>query len=344
MAVIDLIEKPDMDPTQIVGRVPEHGSGNFVMGSQCVVRESQAAVFFRDGKALDVLGPGRHTLTTANLPILSGLFGIPFGGKSPFTAEVYYVNLREFLDQKWGTPEPIAYRDTDLGIVRLRAFGSYAFQVVNPQLFVNKVVGAQGRYDTQAIGGYLRNLIVSSLIDLLGENLTSILDLPRMYDEIAAGTRAKVQDQFAQLGLDLKAMQVGAITAPEEVQKMMDQRASMGVIGAGNMQAYTQFQAAQALREAANNPSGGGVAGLGVGFGAGAGLGQMMGQAIGNAAQPQPPQQAPPQAPPPQQAPAQPAMSSADRIAALKELASLKEAGVLTDEEFQKEKQRILGQ
>src|SRR4051794_22318787 len=141
MAILDLIQYTDEDPSEIVHRIPEYGSGEFRLGSQCVVRESQRAVFFRDGKALDVLPPGRHTISTANIPLLTGLLGIPFGGKSPFTAEVYYVNMREFTDMKWGTPQPVLLRDKDFGMVRVRAFGTYSMRVADPQLFVNQIVG-----------------------------------------------------------------------------------------------------------------------------------------------------------------------------------------------------------
>src|SRR5215210_5862161 len=136
MAILDLIEHPDEYADEIVHREPESGSGEFRLGSQLVVRESQRAVFFRDGKALDVFGPGRHTISTNNIPLLTGLLGIPFGGKSPFTAEVYFVAMREFTGMKWGTPQPLVFRDQDFGMVRLRAFGTYSIRVADPQLFV----------------------------------------------------------------------------------------------------------------------------------------------------------------------------------------------------------------
>src|SRR5512143_582917 len=165
--IFDIIEWFDPTGREMVHKVPEVGSGDFRLGSQLIVRESQAAVFFRDGKALDTFGPGRHTIETANVPLLVNLIGMAFSGKSPFKAEVYFVNLREFLDQKWGTSEPIAMRDPDLGMVRLRAFGTYSMQVRDPQLFVNNIVGTRGLYDTSDIAGFLRSIIVSRLTDLL---------------------------------------------------------------------------------------------------------------------------------------------------------------------------------
>lgn len=274
---IDLIEYMDATGREMVHRLPEQGSGDFRLGSQLIVRESQAAVFFRDGQALDTFGPGRHTLTTANVPLLVNLLSIPFGGESPFRAEVYFVNLREFLDQKWGTPEAIAMKDAELGMVRLRAFGTYAMQVSEPQLFVNKIVGTQALYDTVDIEGFLRSIIISKFTDLLGELGKSLFELPGLYEEIGAGARAKVRDDFSALGIDLKSLYVSSITPTEETQRAIDERASMGAIG--NMQAYLQFMAARALREAAQAPPEGAApsaAQTGMGLGAGIGMGGMM--------------------------------------------------------------------
>jgi membrane protease subunit (stomatin/prohibitin family) len=282
VAILDLIEFPDESGSEMVHRVPEYGSGEFRLGSQLVVRESQAAIFFRDGKALDVFTAGRHTLSTNNIPILSSMFGIPFGGKSPFRAEVVYVSLREFIDMKWGTPQPILFRDTDLGMVRLRAFGSYSMQIADPQLFVNKIVGQQGVYDTNQIQDYLRNTIIQNLTTILGQLMKSILDLPAQYNNIASATRAAVMSEYAALGLQLRAFQVAAITPPEEVQKFIDQRSSMGALG--NMQQYMQFQTAQAVRDAANNP---GEAGGAQGMGLGMGMGMAMADQIRQSMQPQ---------------------------------------------------------
>jgi len=280
--IFDVIEFFDETGRQMVHRIPEQGSGDFRLGSQLIVRESQAAVFFRDGKALDTFGPGRHTIPTANIPLLTRLIGIPFSGETPFKAEVYFVNLREFLEQKWGTPEAITLRDADLGMVRLRAFGTYSMQVSEPQLFVNKVVGTQGLYETSQIQGFLRGIIIAKLTDLLGELKKSLLDLPSMYDEIGAGAKAKVQDDFNALGIALKTLYVTSISPTEDTAKAIDERAAMGAIG--NMQAYMQFKAARAMTEAAGAP--GGMAGAGVGLGAGVGMGAAMAQMMTQAMQP----------------------------------------------------------
>src|ERR671921_851024 len=160
MALIDVIQHPSERSDEIVFRVPQQGAGEFTFGSQLIVREGQAAVFFRDGKALDVFGPGRYTISTNNLPLLGGLTGVFFGGRSPFTAEVYFVSTREFNDLKWGTSQPLVFRDAEFGMVRLRAHGTYAMRVVDPNLFVQQVVGARGAYSTGQIEDYLRSVIV----------------------------------------------------------------------------------------------------------------------------------------------------------------------------------------
>lgn len=281
--IIDVIEAPDQQRNQMVVRVPEVGSGDFRLGSAVIVRESQSAVFYRDGKALDVFGPGRHQITTANLPLLSGLLKLATGGNDLFTAEVYFVNMIEFTDWKWGTQEPITLRDQDFGIVRLRAFGNYSVQINNPQLFVTKIVGTGSGYQTNQIQDFLRGMIIARFADILGTSKIPVLDMPGMQDEIAAGVRAKLGDEFDAFGLTLKTFFLQNISMPEEVQKAIDQRASMGAIG--NMQQFTQYQAAQALRDAAQQEGGGGLAGAGLGLGAGAGLGAIMGQTMAQAMQ-----------------------------------------------------------
>jgi len=287
--IIDVVEFLDNTGNEIVHREPPDGPGDFRLGSQVIVRESQNAVFFRDGKALDVFGPGRHTITTANIPILASIIGLATSGRSPFPAEVVFVNMKEFLNQKWGTPEPIAFRDPDLGMVRLRGFGTYAFQVKDVSLFVNGIVGQQGIYTTDGIENFLRSMIVTKLTDLLGEQKKSILDLPSLYSEIGASTKAQLTDDFARVGLTLKALYVNAITPTEETAKAIDERAAMGAIG--DMDKYLKFKAARAMGDAAINPSGSGAGamqmgvGLGAGAGLGAGLAGMMAQAMQSAQQ-----------------------------------------------------------
>lgn len=278
MAVLDLIQWTDERPDEIVRRVPETGSGEFRLGSQLVVRENQSAVFVRDGKALDAFGPGRHTLSTNNIPLLGGLIGAAFGGKSPFTAEVFFVSTREFTGLKWGTPQPMTFKDAQLGMVRLRSFGTFSIRVTNPTLFVNYIVGTRGGYSIANIEDFLRSIIVNNFNDILGDLSTTLTDIPGMMVDLATTARASLTDDFDRIGLEIVTFQVEAITPPDEVTKIIDQRSGMGAVG--DMGAYTQFQAAQAMRDAAQNPGGGGAAATGVGLGAGMAMGQAMANAI----------------------------------------------------------------
>lgn len=279
---IDVVQAPDQAPDQMVNRVPQSGSGDFRIGSQVVVRESQSAVFFRDGKALDTFGPGRHTITTANIPLLVNLLKLVAGGQTPFTAEAYFVNMRDFIEMKWGTPEPIALRDKDLGLARLRANGRYSMAVTDPQMFVAKIVGAQGLYQTSQIDDFLRGIIISRLTDLLGESKAGLFDLPALFNEMSAGLKAAVADDFAALGITLKQMFLGSVSPTEETQKAIDERAAMGAIG--DMNKYMQYQAAKAMRDAAaSGGEAGSAAGTGVGLGAGMGMGVGMAGMISQA-------------------------------------------------------------
>jgi membrane protease subunit (stomatin/prohibitin family) len=264
-----------LDPTgeEMVHRIPAEGSGNLKFGAQCIIRDSQAAVFFKDGKGLDVLGPGRHTLSTKNLPILTKMLMLPWGFESIFKAEVYFVNRKVFIGLKWGTRDPVAFKDSELGMVRLRAFGTYTLQITQPLLFVNSLVGTQGVYTTEAIRDFLKDVIVSRLNDLLGENLDTIIDLPKSYDELAAAIKGRLAGDFGRFGMELGEFYINSITPPEEVQKVIDQRSGLGA--AGDLDRFMKFKAAMALGDAAQ-AGGSGTMGAGVGIGAGAGLGMML--------------------------------------------------------------------
>jgi len=274
--IFDVVEYPNEMRDEIVHRFPEVGAGNFRIGSQVIVRESQTAVFFRDGKALDTFGPGRHTITTANIPGLITVLGKLFNDRSPFPAEVYFVAMREFVDRKWGTPQPIIVRNPNmgLGVALLQGFGAYSFQVSDPQQFVTQVVGAQGIYRLKEIDSRLRSMLLSKLQDLLGETAAkvSVPELIGLTEELGAGVRAKAQDDFLALGLTLKSFYVENL---KPSSKSAEELRAMGML---DMQTYTQLQAADALRDAAQNPSGG--AGLTAGIGAGVGVGRVISDSL----------------------------------------------------------------
>jgi excisionase family DNA binding protein len=247
-----------------------------------IVRESQSAVFFRDGKALDTFSAGRHTITTANVPLLIDFVGKAFGDRTPFTAEVYYVSMREFLDRKWGTPQPIPMQTPGVGLgwLLLQGFGTYSYEIEDPQQFVTQVVGTQGAYRTSDIENDLKSRLLRSLSDMMGElkgKYTTVQDLIGLQEELSAGVRAKVQDDFEARGLSLKGFVIANLspskTSAEDLRDM----------GLLDMATYTQLQAADAMRDAANNPSGG--AGLTAGIGAGVGIGNVMNQALSGAVQ-----------------------------------------------------------
>ena len=274
--IFDVVEYPNEMRDEIVHRFPESGSGDFRIGSQVIVRETQNAVFFRDGKALDTFKAGRHTITTANVPYLIDLIGKAFNDRTPFTAEVYFVSVREFADQKWGTPQPIIVRNPGmaLGVALLQGYGTYSFVVSDPQQFVTQIVGTTGQYKTADIEARLRAMLLSKLTDLLGET-TKAKDVPSLIglvEEIGAGVRAKGQDDFKALGLTLKSFYVESLKPSD---KSAEELRAMGML---DVATYTQLQAADAMRDAAQNPSGG--AGLTAGIGAGMGIGNVLSQSL----------------------------------------------------------------
>lgn len=274
--IFDVVEYPNEMRDEIVHRFPEGESGDFRIGSQVIVREAQTAVFFRDGHALDTFPPGRHTITTANIPLLVNLIGKAFGDRTPFTAEVYFVSMREFANEKWGTPQPIIVRNPGmgLGVALLQGYGTYSFQVSDPQQFVTQIVGATGTYGTNDIKDRLRSMLLSKLQDLLGETTeaNSVPELIGLVEEMGASVRAKAQDDFKALGMTLKSFYIESL---KPSTKSAEELRAMGML---DMATYTQLQAADAMRDAAQNPSGG--AGLTAGIGAGMGIGNVLSESL----------------------------------------------------------------
>ncbi len=274
--IFDVVEYPNEMTDEIVHRFPEEGVADLRIGSQIIVRESQRVVFFRDGKALDVFGPGRHTIVTANIPKLIDLIGKAFNDRTPFTAEVYYVSVKEFVDRKWGTPQPIIVRNPGmgLGVALLQGFGSYSFAISDPIQFITQIVGAKASYRMSDIENRVRNMLLSKLQDVLGETAAknSVVQLIGLTEELGAAVRAKAQDDFLAIGMTLKSFYIGNLKPSE---KSAEELRAMGML---DMATYTQLQAADAMRDAAQNPGGG--AGLTAGIGAGMGIGNIMNQAL----------------------------------------------------------------
>ena len=275
---IEVIEWLDDTGNTLVYRFPVRDQ-EIKNGAQLIVRESQAAVFVHEGQIADQFPPGRYTIDGGNTPILSKLGAWKYGFNSPFKSEVYFVSTKQFQDLKWGTPNPVMMRDPDFGMVRLRAFGIYSMRVADPQSFIKEIAGTNSRFVTEDVEGQLKRTLVSSFTDALGESKIAALDLASNYDELGTFMRGKMNDDFKSWGLELTKFVIENISLPQEVEAAMDKRTSMGVIG--DVGRYTQFQAADAMRDAAQNPSGG--AGTGVGLGAGFAMGNAMAGAMSDA-------------------------------------------------------------
>lgn len=287
--LIDVIEWKDQTQDTMVYRY-DCGGKEIMMGAQLTVRESQVAVMVNEGQLADVFTPGRYELQTQNMPIMTALKAWKYGFNSPFKAEVYFINMKQFLDQKWGTSNPVMMRDTEFGMIRLRAFGIYSFAVSDPKVFLKEVFGTNGLFTTEYVVGQIKRTIVSGLSDAIAQSKIPALDLAANYDELGAYALQTLSPRLAGIGLKLTSFIIENISLPEEVEKAMDRRTSMGVVG--DLNKYAQFQTAEAIRDAANN--GNGMAGMGAGFGAAAMMGQMMGGAF-QPAQQQPVQQQPAQ-------------------------------------------------
>ena len=261
---LEVIEWFDESGRELVHRIPETGSGDIKWGAQMTVRESQAAVFFYNGQAYDAFGPGRHTLKTANIPLLTKILSLPWGLTSPLRAEVYFTNMKVFPNLTWGTRDPVAFRDKELGLIRLRAFGIFNLRILQPLLFINSLVGTQGIYTTEAIAEYLNRVIVSRFNDFMGEKIDTIFDLPARYSELSEELKKVLQSDFTQFGLGLTDLYINSITPPLEVQKAIDDKSRLGVFD--DLNKLLKMKAAMALESAAQSQ---GEAGAGLGLGMG---------------------------------------------------------------------------
>lgn len=312
---IEVIEWTDSTSDTMVYRFPV-ANNEIKMGARLTVREGQAAVFINEGQIADVFGPGLYTLTTQNMPVLTMLKSWPHGFNSPFKAEVYFVNTRQFTDLKWGTPNPIPLRDADFGVVRVRAFGSYAMRVSDPAKFLKEIVGTDGLFQTGEIAGQLRDFVVTEFTQAVAKMKIPVLDLAANYGQLSGGIAETLKPDFAEYGLSLVRFIIENISVPPEVEQAIDRRSSMGAVGVSD---YATFQAANAMEEGARNPAGGSGASDMAGMMAGMALGQKMVQGMEGspAAQKSVPER-------------------------LKELHGLFEAGVLSEEEYQAKKAELV--
>ena len=299
---IDIIDWLDPSNNTIVYRFPRY-QNEIKMGAKLTVRESQVAVFINEGQIADIFQPGMYTLSTQNMPILATLKGWKYGFNSPFKAEVYFVNTKKFLDNKWGTPNPVMVRDPEFGPVRLRAFGVYEYRVEDAGKFIKDIVGTDGDFTVEKINNQLRNIIITRFSDAVAESKIPVLDMASNYNEFSEKIGQVIIDEYKEYGLNMTKFLVSNISLPEEVEKAMDKRSSMGVLG--DLNRYTQFQAANAMEAAATAP-GGSAAGSGMGMGMGFAMaGQMMNamNPMMNQQQQMYQQQQQPVAPPPMPAP-----------------------------------------
>ena len=261
---LEVIEWFDETGRELVHRIPEKGSGEIKLGAQLIVRESQAGVLFYKGKACEAFGPGRHTLKTGNVPVLTKILALPWAMNSPLRAEVYMANMKVFANLKWGTRDPVAFKDSELGLVRIRAYGVFNIQVVQPVLFINSLVGTMGQYTSEDIEEYLRRVIVSRFNDHLGDNLDSLFNLPGQYDGLSTGLQERLQNDFSHFGLGLQHLYITSITPPPEVQQAIDDRGRLSVIQ--DLDKLVKMKAAMAMEKAAG-ATGGAGAGMGMGMG-----------------------------------------------------------------------------
>ena len=334
---IDIIQWTEDDNGVLAYRFPMQDF-EIQYGASLTVRESQMAVFVNEGKVADVFGPGMYKLTTQTLPVLTYLKNWDKLFESPFKSDVYFFSTRQQVDQRWGTTQPVTIRDKDFGAVRLRAFGNYSYRVVDPKKFHTEISGTRERYTVTELDGQLRGLMLQHISDAVAQSGIPFLDLAANQVEFAKALQEATQPAFDALGLKLEMVTLQNVSLPEELQKILDQKIGMGMIGQ-NMGQFMQYQTAQAIPKLAEGvgSGGGGVAGDAMGLGAGLALGQTMAQQLqqgltgaNQGAQPAAPVQP------------QPVSQGADEVLLLEKLGDLKAKGILTDEEFAAKKAELL--
>ena len=343
MALMDFIKKQFIDVIQWT----EEGDGVLAYrypmqdfeiqnGAQLTVRDSQMAVFVNEGQVADVFGPGLYKLTTQTLPVLTNLKNWDKLFDSPFKSDVYFFSTRLQLDRKWGTPNPITIRDKDFGMVRMRAFGIYSYKLTDPGKLYKEISGTREQYGVDELDGQLRNVVIGTMTDLFGESGVPFIDMAANQVEFSTALKTKLEPVFNRYGLALDSFVVQNVTLPEELQKILDTKIGMNMIG--DMGRFTQYQVANAIPLAAQNE--GGLAGMGAGLGAGLGIGQSMAQAMTQAVQPGVAQPAPAAAP---AAPVGAAVSADEVVATLEKLHGLVAKGILSQAEFDAKKAELLG-
>ncbi len=341
MALMDFIKKQFIDILQWT----EDGDGTLASrfpmaemeiqnGASLTVRDSQLALFVNEGTVADVFSPGMYKLTTQTLPVLTYLKNWDKLFESPFKSDLYFFSTRTQLDQKWGTPNPITIRDKEFGIIRMRAFGIYSYHLSDAKTFYQKISGTRESYTREELEGQLRNTMVAGMTDLFGESGVAFIDMAANQDEFGKAMQFKMAPMFAEFGLTLDSLIVQNVSLPEELQKILDQKIGMNMIG--DMGRFTQYQVANSIPLAAANE--GGMAGMGVGMGAGIGMGQVMGQSMAQAMQPG----AAPQAPAPGATPVATPAAEDDWVATLEKLHGLSEKGIISKEEYEAKKAAIL--
>ena len=327
MAILDVIEFEDHNGDIMVTKIPHDKESEIRLGSQLIVHQSQVAIFSRDGQFLDKFGPGRHTLKTANIPLLDALIKLPFG-ESPFKASVYFVGKQTFSNLGWGTQTPIVLRDSELRMVSLRAHGMFSLRIVDEMLFLNNLIGTRGLQTTFALEGFFRSMIVSRLVDALGNTLDTILNLARHYREIAETVRAATREEMANYGIELVDLVIEAITPPPEVQDMINKA---GGIAAQDLRSYSEIAKADALVAAAINP--GGAAGEGVGTGVGIAMGLGVAKEMMGTFQ---------QSPAPDVTVAAQKMTPDEALEKLRKIKIMLDEGLITQEQYEIERQEVL--